>query len=162
MSMSSTDTGIVGLGRRSLLVTQVSWEADDVVSLRLVDPAGCDLPLWEPGAHLDMLLPKGMVRQYSLCSDPDDQGSYTVAVRRDPQSRGGSRYLHDNQLVGRTIDVIGPRNHFHLVDAPQLCIHRRWHRYHSNPRDGAPRCSPRDSMVPSFRRTLSFIDAVPQ
>ena len=104
-------------GRRTLLVEQASPEADDVVTVRLVDPTGDSLPTWSPGAHLDMYLPNGLIRQYSLCGDQDDHEAYTVSVRLDGLSRGGSRFLHGD-IVGHTIDVIGPRNHFRLVDAP--------------------------------------------
>ncbi|MHA4855018.1 PDR/VanB family oxidoreductase [Rhodococcus sp. MSC1_016] len=101
-----------------LLVQQVTWEAEDVVSIRLVDPSGAELPAWTPGAHLDLILPSGKMRQYSLCGDPADCAAYTVAVLRDQHGRGGSREIHDTALVGRSLSVRGPRNHFGLVDAP--------------------------------------------
>lgn len=101
-----------------LLVQQVTWEADGVVSIRLIDTNGSELPTWAPGAHLDLILPSGKVRQYSLCGDPDDRAAYTVAVLREEHGRGGSREIHDSALVGRTMSVRGPRNHFPLVDAP--------------------------------------------
>ncbi|MGW5106174.1 PDR/VanB family oxidoreductase [Nocardia sp. NPDC004123] len=100
-----------------LLVEQVKREADGVVSLRLVDSAGKDLPPWEPGAHLDVILPSGKLRQYSLCGTPEERAAYTVAVLRDDHGRGGSIEIHDTALVGRTLTVRGPRNHFRLVDA---------------------------------------------
>lgn len=103
---------------RSLLVRQVTWEAEGVISIRFVDPDGGELPPWSPGAHLDLKLPSGLVRQYSLWGDPADRRSYTVAVLRDDHGRGGSREFHDTQLVGRIIKMRGPRNHFDLVDAP--------------------------------------------
>jgi len=101
-----------------LLVQQVTWEAEGVVSIRLVDPSGAELPAWTPGAHLDLILPSGKMRQYSLCGDPADRAAYTVAVLRDQHGRGGSREIHDTALVGRSLSVRGPRNHFGLVDAP--------------------------------------------
>ena len=103
----------------TLLVQQMAWEADGVISLRLVDPAGAPLPGWVPGAHLDVKMPSGLVRQYSLFGDSGDRSCYSVAVLRDERSRGGSREIHDSALVGRTIRVRGPRNHFKLVDAPR-------------------------------------------
>jgi ferredoxin-NADP reductase len=118
--VTSTEPDAATEGRyaiRQLLVEQVRWEATGVISIRLVDPAGGILPEWAPGAHLDILLPSGGgVRQYSLCGDPTDRRSYTVAVLRDQHGRGGSRELHDTALVGRTISVRGPRNHFKLRD----------------------------------------------
>jgi ferredoxin-NADP reductase len=101
-----------------LLVQRVTWEADGVASMRLIDPNGAPLPSWTPGAHLDLVLASGKVRQYSLCGDPDDRCAYTVAVLREEHGRGGSRELHDTPWVGRRIRVRGPRNHFRLIDAP--------------------------------------------
>jgi ferredoxin-NADP reductase len=84
----------------------------------MVDPDGAPLPAWEPGAHLDVLLPSGLVRQYSLCGDPRDQFGYTIAVLNEPVGRGGSAELHECALAGSTITVRGPRNHFRLEQAP--------------------------------------------
>jgi ferredoxin-NADP reductase len=100
-----------------LMVSQIAWEADGVVSLRLVDPDGRDLPAWEPGAHLDIRLPSGTIRQYSLCGAVDDHRSYRIAVLREAQGRGGSAEIHDTALVGRTVSVKGPKNHFPLEES---------------------------------------------
>jgi ferredoxin-NADP reductase len=106
-----------------LLVQQVRREAEGVISIRLVDPAGGELPPWKPGAHLDVLLPSGAgVRPYSLCSDHEDRTGYTIAVLREENGRGGSRELHDTALVGRTIGVRGPRNHFELEEAEDYLL----------------------------------------
>ena len=110
---TATDPTLV----RGLLLRRVSLEADGVISLQLVDPSGADLPAWEAGAHLELLLPSGLVRQYSLCGDPSDRSSYTVAVLEEPEGRGGSREVHASALVGTTVRVRGPRNHFPLVPA---------------------------------------------
>jgi ferredoxin-NADP reductase len=93
--------------------------ADSVVALDLVNPHGDDLPAWEPGAHIDLLLDEGLVRQYSLCGDPRDAKTWRVGVLLDPQSRGGSRHVHETLLEGRGVQVRGPRNHFALVDSPR-------------------------------------------
>ena len=89
--------------------------ADGVVQLRL---EGRDLPRWEPGAHIDLVLPSGLVRQYSLCGDPADSSSYTVATRLVEDGRGGSREVHELVGVGAELEVRGPRNRFPLVEAP--------------------------------------------
>ncbi|WP_079127744.1 PDR/VanB family oxidoreductase [Streptomyces sp. TP-A0874] len=102
---------------RELLVQNVSWQADGVLSLRVVDPSGAPLPPWSPGAHLDLVLPSGLVRQYSLCGRPEDRHGYTVAVLLVEDGRGGSREIHETALVGRTVSVRGPRNRFPLADA---------------------------------------------
>ncbi len=88
--------------------------AEGVVQLRL---EGADLPRWEPGAHIDLVLPSGLVRQYSLCGDPADTSSYTVATRLVEDGRGGSREVHE-QVGGTELEVRGPRNRFPLIDAP--------------------------------------------
>lgn len=99
-------------------VARATWEADGVMSLDLVDAEGAALSPWEPGAHLDVVLASGLVRQYSLCGDPADRSRYRIAVLREPNSRGGSAEIHDTVLVGRTLTVVGPRNHFALENAP--------------------------------------------
>jgi ferredoxin-NADP reductase len=103
---------------RDLLVVQIRREAVGVVSLDLVDPEGRALPPWEPGAHIDVFLPSGLVRQYSLCGDHNDAHRYQIAVLLEPESRGGSQEIHETGLVGKTISIRGPRNHFHLEPAP--------------------------------------------
>ncbi|MCX5047684.1 PDR/VanB family oxidoreductase [Streptomyces sp. NBC_00474] len=98
-----------------LLVVSRETVADGVVQLRL---EGRDLPRWEPGAHLDLVLPSGLVRQYSLCGDPADTSSYTVAARLIEDGRGGSREMHERVREGTHVEVRGPRNRFPLVEAP--------------------------------------------
>ncbi|MCL8010399.1 PDR/VanB family oxidoreductase [Streptomyces sp. AS02] len=97
-----------------LLVTSREEVAEGVVQLRL---EGRELPGWEPGAHLDLVLPSGLVRQYSLCGDPEDTSSYTVATRLVPDGRGGSREVHEQVREGMELEVRGPRNRFPLVRA---------------------------------------------
>ncbi|MDT0494070.1 PDR/VanB family oxidoreductase [Streptomyces griseus] len=99
---------------RRLLITERTAVADGVVQLRL---EGAQLPRWQPGAHLDLVLPSGLVRQYSLCGDPDDPGTYTVATRLVADGRGGSREVHEQLQEGAEIEVRGPRNRFPLVAA---------------------------------------------
>ncbi|WP_067465921.1 PDR/VanB family oxidoreductase [Actinomadura macra] len=102
---------------RSLQVTQMTWEAEGVLSLRLADPSGRPLPAWEPGAHLSLGLGGGLTREYSLCSRPDDRTGWAVAVLREPASRGGSAYVHERLRVGEIVTVTGPRNTFALEPA---------------------------------------------
>ena len=97
---------------RVLRVQQKTWEADGITSVTLVDPTGADLPVWEPGAHIALHLPGGLIREYSLCSDPKDTSRWTVAVLRAEQSRGGSVLVHDRLSVGAEITVDSPRNAF--------------------------------------------------
>jgi ferredoxin-NADP reductase len=110
-------SGIDGAVRRELQVRQMTWEADGVISLVLVDPEGKPLPDWLPGAHLDLCFPNGVVRQYSLYGDPDDQTCYRVAVLLAQPSRGGSSYVHDSVRVGQSVAVRSPRNNFTFLPA---------------------------------------------
>ncbi|MBW0093128.1 oxidoreductase [Pseudonocardia sp. KRD-184] len=100
-----------------LVVDDRSEVADGVVALRLRDPSGAELPAWEPGAHVDLVLKDDLVRQYSLCGDPADRTSWRVAVLREPDGRGGSSFVHDTLRAGDTVRVDGPRNHFALEPA---------------------------------------------
>jgi hypothetical protein len=79
----------------SLVVDEVRVEAQGVRSVRLAAADGTELPSWQPGSHIDVLLPSGRCRQYSLCGDPADRSSYRIAVRRIDGGGGGSRELHD-------------------------------------------------------------------
>lgn len=108
---------VVDHARRRLRVERVEHPAERVVALHLVDPSGAELPSWRPGAHLDLVLPSGLVRQYSLCSDPADRDAYRVAVLLEPNGRGGSREIHENDLLGTEVSIRGPRNHFELMPA---------------------------------------------
>ncbi|MGW1027896.1 PDR/VanB family oxidoreductase [Streptomyces sp. NPDC002577] len=93
--------------------------ADSVLRLTFAHPSGLQLPGWEPGAHIDLVLGPDLVRQYSLCGDPDDTSVLQVAVLREAAGRGGSLHVHDKLAEGDTVRVRGPRNHFALVDAPR-------------------------------------------
>ncbi len=88
--------------------------AEGVVVLTLAGAGSAELPPWQPGAHIDLVLDNGLTRQYSLCGDPDDRRSYRVGVLREPAGRGGSAHVHDRLQVGATVGVRGPRNHFRL------------------------------------------------
>ncbi len=104
---------------KDLTVTRRHTAADGVAALDLVDPEGGELPEWGPGANVGLLLDEGLVRQYSLCGDPHDTDTWRVAVLLHPQSRGGSRHVHEHLSEGASIRVRGPRNHFPLVDSPR-------------------------------------------
>ncbi|WP_083508301.1 PDR/VanB family oxidoreductase [Erythrobacter sp. AP23] len=90
-------------------------EVNGIVSLQLEPCEGEHLPAFSAGAHIDLLLPSGTIRQYSLCSDPEQHSSYRIAVLLDPQSRGGSREVH-SLAVGQELSIGKPRNHFPLAD----------------------------------------------
>ncbi|MGJ5751875.1 ferredoxin-NADP reductase [Streptomyces puniciscabiei] len=102
-----------------LVVAAREFAADCVLALTLRDPLGRELPAWEPGAHVDLLLGPGLERQYSLCGDPADRTAWRIAVLREPAGRGGSAYVHEQICEGGKIRVRGPRNHFRLEPAPR-------------------------------------------
>jgi ferredoxin-NADP reductase len=99
-----------------VVVTAVEALADGVVGLTLHPRNGEPLPGWTPGAHIDLILPSGLVRQYSLCDESSD-GAYRVAVLLEPAGRGGSRELHSEAEVGLELSLRGPRNQFLFVKA---------------------------------------------
>lgn len=103
--------------RFEALVRELAWEAEEVLSVTLVDPAGAPLPAWRPGAHIDLLLTSDLERQYSLCGDLANEYRWRVAVLREPESRGGSEWVHTRLRPGEILSVCGPRNNFPLVEA---------------------------------------------
>ncbi|GHH05651.1 PDR/VanB family oxidoreductase [Streptomyces rubradiris] len=100
-----------------LVVARRTDEAAGVVSLDLRRADGAPLPAWTPGAHIDLVLAPDLVRQYSLCSSPQDARVWRVAVLREKEGRGGSLHVHDKLSEGDPVRVRGPRNHFALEDA---------------------------------------------
>ncbi len=100
-----------------VVTTQLTLEADGVVSVRLERVDGQPLPAWQPGAHVDLVLPVGITRQYSLIDSPADFSSYRIAVLQQRSSRGGSEYVHVFLRPGQRVRVGAPRNHFALDPA---------------------------------------------
>lgn len=104
-----------------LVVSDVELVADGVVALTLEAPDGSQLPMWHPGAHLDLILPSGKVRQYSLCGDPADRKTWRIAVRRIADGGGGSAEVH-SLTSGTSVTARGPRNAFPFA-YPHLARH---------------------------------------
>nr|WP_198428077.1 PDR/VanB family oxidoreductase [Nocardia bovistercoris] len=102
---------------RTVVIDRIEPEAEGVVSLTLRDPAWAPLPSWRPGAHLDLFLPSGRQRQYSLDGDPADRARYRISVRRIDNGGGGSREVHDALRVGDRLRIRGPRNAFPFIRA---------------------------------------------
>ena len=100
-----------------LEVAAASFTTPDVLLLSLVHPRRPDLPAWTAGAHIDFRLPDRRVRQYSLCGDPADRTRYQIAIKREPDGRGGSVWAHTNLQAGAIAHVSAPRNNFPLVDS---------------------------------------------
>lgn len=96
-------------------VADVRAEARDVMALELRAPGGGQLPPFEPGSHLDVHLPNGIVRQYSLTNDWRERDRYVIGVGRAADSRGGSSHIHSNIRAGAQLKISAPRNNFPLA-----------------------------------------------
>lgn len=99
---------------RSLVVANKAIEAHNMVSFELVDPDGVELPAFSAGSHVDVTIPGGLVRQYSLYNSPSERHRYRIGVWKDANSRGGSKALHETVNVGDTLPVSLPRNRFRV------------------------------------------------
>ncbi|BEV13650.1 PDR/VanB family oxidoreductase [Herbaspirillum sp. DW155] len=99
----------------ALRVRAVRKAAADIRLFELVSADGNALPPWSPGAHLRLHLPHGLVRAYSLCNTPQQRDCYVIAVKREPASRGGSAFLHEQVEEGATLTAAPPVNAFPLL-----------------------------------------------
>src|ERR1700732_2372757 len=97
-------------------------EATDVSSFRLVDPSGAPLPDFTPGAHIDVHVEPGLIRQYSLCNDVREHDHYLIAVKREPASRGGSVGMHERIDAGSLLTIGRPRNNFPLDEKARHAV----------------------------------------
>jgi vanillate O-demethylase ferredoxin subunit len=100
-------------------VARKAVEAQDIVTLELVATNGQALPAFSAGSHVDVQLPNGITRQYSLCNDPQETHRYQIGVLRDAASRGGSAAVHDLVKEGDVLTISAPRNHFGLAHEAQ-------------------------------------------
>lgn len=103
-------------------VLRKKQEAEGIASFELVKPDGSALPGFGAGSHIDVQVPGGLTRQYSLCNDAAEQHRYRIAVLRDPGSRGGSTGMHDAVNEGDVLLISEPRNHFPLVHAQRTLL----------------------------------------
>jgi phthalate 4,5-dioxygenase reductase subunit len=103
---------------RPLRVAAAERIAEDIHRFDLVDPEGAPLPEFTPGAHLKVRTPNGMVRRYSLCSDPFETASYSIAVKREAGGQGGSVALCDGVRAGDTLPCAEPQNDFPMTGNP--------------------------------------------
>jgi vanillate O-demethylase ferredoxin subunit len=101
-----------------LRVRSIAYLAEAINGYELVDPRGRDLPRFAAGAHVDLRI-GGFPRQYSLWNDPAERRRYCIAVLRENESRGGSRYLYDSVRAGDLVEVSLPRNNFPLDAAAE-------------------------------------------
>ena len=113
----------IDLTPRAVVVRRQWLAADDIKGIELEAADGMPLPPAQAGAHIDLHLPDGTVRQYSLTNPDPAPMHYRIAVLRAPDSRGGSRYIVDELAAGATLTLSGPRNHFELDEtAADYCL----------------------------------------
>lgn len=109
--------------RMTLQLTGMRYGARDIVLYEMTSLDDAPLPPVSAGAHLDLHLPGGMIRQYSLITPLCAANHYVIGVKRDAQGRGGSCWLHDQARVGQALEVSLPRNHFPLTTGPApVCL----------------------------------------
>ena len=120
-------------------VLTIRHEAERVLSVELVPVDGGSFPRFTPGAHIDLHLPNGITRCYSLVNSPNDVDRYVIGILADANSRGGSRYVHEQLRCGAILPIGAPRNNFALDEdaastvlvaggigiTPMLCMYRR-------------------------------------
>ncbi len=107
----------LGKARMTVRVAKTTLEADGIREFVLTDPAGRKLPPFEAGAHIDVYLGGGLVRQYSLCNAPWERHRYLIAVLRVERSRGGSAAMHERVREGDLLEIGLPTNHFALDES---------------------------------------------
>lgn len=122
------------------------------LAVRLVSAEGQPLPAWTPGSHIDLHLPCGLIRQYSLTGSPAEQDRYLLCIARESQSRGGSRYIHDTLRPGQPL-MISPRaTTFRCTRAAMWCF--------SPPGSALRRCwrwpTPGRRPAPALRCTITL------
>jgi ferredoxin-NADP reductase len=112
--VAAAETETAEHGTISMRLTSIRYAAADINLYEMRRPDNAPLPSVAPGAHIDVHLPNGLMRQYSLVTADGDPRAYVVGIKRDRASRGGSAFMHDRLRVGQTLDIGGPRNHFPL------------------------------------------------
>ena len=111
IDVTDSSAAITAVGSSTVSRTQVEFEgevvvhsrrleSDGVLSLEFGTASGAALPRWSAGSHVDVVLPGGLVRQYSLCGPVDDRMTWRIGVLREPRSRGGSEWIHDHAHEG--------------------------------------------------------------
>lgn len=95
-------------------IKSVTWEAVDICSYELRMPGGTELPAFTAGAHIDVQLPNGLERSYSLVNSQSERDRYVIAVQKDRTSRGGSKWVHERFRAGDMVTITAPKNNFPL------------------------------------------------
>lgn len=106
----------------NLRIKSSTWEAPNVLSYELRSTEGKELPAFTAGAHIDLKLSNGLLRSYSLINPQSERHRYVIAVQKDRQSRGGSKWMHQNLRAGEFLNVNEPRNNFRLDESAEKSI----------------------------------------
>jgi vanillate O-demethylase ferredoxin subunit len=106
----------------NLRIKRAVWEAPNIISYELTPTDGQELPAFTAGAHIDIKLSNGLMRSYSLVNPQSERHRYVIAVQRDRQSRGGSKWIVQNFRPGEIVPVNEPRNNFKLDETAQKSI----------------------------------------
>ncbi|MES5484148.1 ferredoxin reductase, partial [Bradyrhizobium sp. INPA03-11B] len=107
---------------QEVLVKRIGYEAERIHSYELIARTGSELAPFTAGSHIDLHLPNGMIRSYSLVNDQRERHRYVIAVNKDGESRGGSSFVHDTVRVGDVMTVSGPRNNFALHEEAEHSV----------------------------------------
>jgi vanillate monooxygenase ferredoxin subunit len=107
---------------RHVEVAERHMATDEIAHFILRDPAGGELPAFAAGAHIELELPNGMLRSYSLCNAPGRTDFYEIAILRESNGRGGSLSAHEDLGVGRRLRIHPPRNHFPLGNEAHVVL----------------------------------------
>lgn len=99
---------------RPVRVAKKTTEAHQMATFELVDPSGAELPPFSAGSHIDVTIPNGLVRQYSLINSEKERHRYLIGVWKDANSRGGSKAMHEVVAEGDTLRISQPRNRFRV------------------------------------------------
>lgn len=103
-------------------VRTLRYEAEGVVSLELTPADGGHFPSFEAGSHVDLHLPNGLIRSYSLLNSTEETDRYVLGILSDPKSRGGSSYVHQSLRVGAVLPISAPRNNFKLDESAEVSV----------------------------------------
>lgn len=107
---------------RELQIVSRKALGERTIELTLAAEDAGVLPNWEPGAHIELHLPNGLNRQFSLCGRAEDRATWTVAIQSEADGRGGTSFLHEAATEGRWLQASGPRNHFPLEEAERYVL----------------------------------------
>ncbi len=100
-----------------VVVAEIVKATPNICLISLTAADGGPLPPFQAGAHIDVHLPNGLVRQYSLTGRPGDVRRYQLGVLKQPHSRGGSQWLHDTMKENDRLRISAPRNLFPLIES---------------------------------------------